>query len=310
MKCFVTGGAGFIGSHLVDRLMRDGHEVVVYDDLSTGKIGNILKANPKIVEGDLADTETLQWAMEDSEIVFHLAANADVRHGLEYTSRDLDQNTIGTYNVLESMRANNITRIVFTSTGSIYGEASVIPTPEDAPFPIQTSLYGASKLAAEGLIQAYCAGFGYQAHIFRLVSVLGERYSHGHVIDFYNQLIEHPDHLYVLGNGKAQKAYAYVLDVIDGIMIGLKASERINIFNVSTPSRTEVRYAAACVAECMNLFPTIHFGEGDRGWIGDNPVIHLDSTRLQRLGWRPEMTYKAMAMRTVDYLRENHVAER
>jgi UDP-glucose 4-epimerase len=198
MKCFVTGGAGFIGSNLVDRLLVDNHEVTVYDNFSTG-FSHFLKPmsrkNLTVVEGDLLNDFNLLRAIEGHDIVFHFAANADVRFGLNHPGRDLEQNTIATFNVLEAMRKKNISKIVFSSTGAIYGEPEIIPTPENAPFPIQTSLYGASKLACEGLIEAYCEGYNMQSWIFRFVSIVGERYTHGHVFDFYKQLVAHPKFL-------------------------------------------------------------------------------------------------------------------
>src|SRR5262245_11985695 len=225
MRCFVTGAAGFIGSNLTDRLLENGHDVVGYDDFSTGRRQFLNKAVQSsrfsLVEGDVLDAGRLTTAMAGCELVFHLAANADVRFGTEHPRKDLEQNTIATFNVLEAMRANGIRRIVFASTGSIYGEPEVHPTPETAPFPVQTSLYGASKLAGEGLIQAYCEGFAFQGYIFRFVSLLGERYSHGHVFDFYCRLRENPLELLVLGDGHQRKSYLYVHDCIDAIFTAL-----------------------------------------------------------------------------------------
>src|SRR5205085_9186853 len=213
MTYFITGAAGFIGSNLADRLLANGETVIGYDNLTTGKIQFLesAMANPhfRFVKGDLLDAAALTGVMKGAAFVFHLAANADVRFGTEHPERDLQQNTVATFNVLEAMRANNVQRIAFSSTGSIYGESEVFPTPEDAPFPIQTSLYGASKLAAEGMIAAYCEGFGFKAYIFRFVSILGERYTHGHVFDFYKKLMADPTQLYVLGNGKQRKSYLY-----------------------------------------------------------------------------------------------------
>ena len=221
MRYFVTGAAGFIGSNLLDRLLVAGDNVIGYDNLSTGQMQFVESAqrnkNFTLVRGDVLDMPAVTAAMRGADFVFHLAANADVRFGTEHPRKDLEQNTIATYNVLEAMRSNGITRIAFSSTGSVYGEAKSFPTPEDAPFPVQTSLYGASKLAAEGLIQAYCEGYGFQAYIFRFVSILGERYSHGHVIDFYRQLLEHPRDLHVLGDGHQRKSYLYVQDCIDAM---------------------------------------------------------------------------------------------
>src|SRR5262245_60516396 len=203
MKHFVTGAAGFIGSNLVDRLLMRGDAVVGYDNFSTGmrRFNEQATANPAftLVEGDLLDEARLASAMRGADFVWHLAANADVRFGVEHPRKDLEQNTIATYNVLEAMRANGVGKIAFSSTGSIYGEAAVITTPKDAAVPVQTSIYGASKLACEGLIQAYCEGFGLQGWIFRFVSVVGERYTHGHIFDFFKMLAGGPATLRVLG---------------------------------------------------------------------------------------------------------------
>jgi UDP-glucose 4-epimerase len=216
LKAFVTGGAGFIGSTLVDRLLARGDEVVAYDNLVTGRKEFLRDAssNPrfKLIEGDILDRESMSAAMRGADFVFHLAANADVRFGTDHPEKDLQQNTIATFRVLEAMRENQIKRLAFSSTGSIYGEPTVFPTPEDAPLPVQTSLYGASKLACEGMISAYCEGFGFSAWIFRFVSILGERYTHGHVFDFYQRLRADPATLHVLGNGKQRKSYLYVQD--------------------------------------------------------------------------------------------------
>jgi UDP-glucose 4-epimerase len=226
LRVFVTGAAGFIGSHMVDRLLAAGHHVVGFDNMSTGQRGFLEKAlgHPqfRFHQADLLDRTSLAQAMEGAELVVHFAANADVRFGTEHPRKDLEQNTIATWNVLEAMREHGSKRIVFSSTGSVYGEPDIFPTPETCPFPIQTSLYGASKLAAEGLIQAYCEGFGLQGYIFRFVSILGERYSHGHVFDFYQQLAEHPEHLHVLGNGHQRKSYLYVQDCIDGLLAAIE----------------------------------------------------------------------------------------
>src|SRR3954468_2064316 len=213
-RACITGGAGFIGSTLADRLNANGVEVVIVDDFSTGRrefVTELLeRPGTKLLEGDVLDQGFLEDAFVGCDWVFHLQANADVRHGLNRPRRDLEQNTIATSTVLEAMRAVGTTRIAFSSTGSVYGEPDVFPTPEDAPFPVQTSLYAASKLACEGLIAAYCEGFGFQGWIFRFVSILGERYTHGHVFDFYKKLLDNPRELTVLGDGKQRKSYLYV----------------------------------------------------------------------------------------------------
>src|SRR5437660_10298115 len=226
MRALVTGAAGFVGSHLTGRLLAAGHSVRGYDNFSTGRLeflADALRAERfELCEADILDLPALTAAAEGADIVFHMAANADVRRGPQHPGKDLEQNTVGTARVLEAIRVAGVRRIAFASTGSVYGEPQVFPTPEDAPFPVQTSLYGASKLAAEGLIEAYCEGFGLQAHIFRFVSILGERYTHGHVFDFYKQLRDHPDTLHVLGNGKQRKSYLYVQDCLDAVLLAVE----------------------------------------------------------------------------------------
>jgi UDP-glucose 4-epimerase len=250
--------------------------------------------------------------MAGAELVFHLAANADVRHGIEHPSKDLEQNTIGTFNVLQAMRAIGVQRIAFASTGSVYGESTVFPTPEDVSFPVQTSLYGASKLAAEGLIEAFCEAFGITAYIFRFVSILGERYTHGHVFDFFKQLTAHPDQLYVLGNGTQRKSYLYVQDCISGMLLATEcAVARVNIFNLGTDEYCSLSDSIAWICDCLGVNPERIYSGGDRGWIGDNPFIFLDCLSAAKLGWRPDLTIRQGIEKTVGYLRrQTWVAER
>jgi UDP-glucose 4-epimerase len=309
-RCLVTGGAGFIGSNLVDRLLALGSRVTVFDNFSTGfhRFLDTAQRMPglELVEGDLHDRAALSRAVAGCDVVFHLAANADVRFGTAQPSKDLEENTIGTFNVLEAMREAGVRRIVFSSTGSIYGEPSVFPTPEDAPFPVQTSLYGASKLAGEGLISAYCEGFGFQSWIFRFVSVLGERYTHGHVFDFYKRLLDDPARLTVLGNGKQRKSYMYVQDCIDGILLALdKASARVNLFNLGRREFIEVDQSVAWITEHLGLSPKLRYSGGERGWVGDSPLILLDTGRIEALGWTPKVTLREAVLRTLDWLQAN-----
>ena len=310
MTTFVTGAAGFIGSHLVDRLLRDGEDVIGYDNLSTGMPEFIANARcyPSFtfVKGDLLDTDALTKGMRGASRVAHLAANADVRFGLDHPRKDLEQNTIATFNVLEAMRANNIKEIIFSSTGSIYGEANIVPTPEDAPFPVQTSLYGASKLAGEGMIAAYAEGYGIKARIFRFVSLLGERYSHGHIFDFMRQLAKDPERLHVLGDGKQRKSYLHVQDCIDGILLGSTATdERIQIFNLGTDEVCQVFDSVGWITGRLKLSPRLSFSGGRRGWIGDIPLIHLDTSRIRSIGWRPKRSIREAVELTVDWLDAN-----
>ncbi|MCR4908499.1 MAG: SDR family NAD(P)-dependent oxidoreductase [Lachnospiraceae bacterium] len=310
MKFLITGGAGFIGSNMADRLLRDGHSVTVYDKFVTGRREFLAEAakNPsfKLVEGDCADEEALSAAMEGADFVFHFAANADVRRGLEHPYKDLEQNTNNTYHVLEAMRRAGVKRIGFSSTGSVYGEASVIPTPEDAPFPVQTSLYGASKLAGEGLIAAYAEGYDFQGYIFRFVSILGERYPHGHVYDFYRALKKDPDRLFILGDGHQKKSYLYVGDCINAILTVIeKAREKVNIYNLGTDEYCEVTDSAGWIASELGLSPEFSYGGGERGWVGDNPFIYLDTSKVRALGWRPELSIEEAVRATVRYLKAN-----
>ena len=310
MRYFVTGAAGFIGSILVDRLIEQGHEVVGFDNFSTGQERFLHKAMTKatfsLCRGDLLDADMLTRSLRGCEFVFHLAANADVRFGLQHPRLDLEQNTLGTFHLLEAMRSTGVSRLAFASTGSIYGEAKQIPTPEDAPFPLQTSLYGASKLAAESLITAYCEGFGFRAHIFRFVSILGERYTHGHVFDFFKQLQANPRRLRVLGNGRQRKAYLYVHDCINAMLLAIdRATKPVNVFNLGTQEYCQVTDSIGWICSHLGLNPEIEFTGGDRGWIGDNPFIFLDTSRIQELGWRPQLSIREGVIRTVEFLQQN-----
>jgi UDP-glucose 4-epimerase len=310
VRCLVTGGAGFIGSTLVDRLLARGDAVVCYDNFCTGQVEFLKGAqeNPRfaLVKGDTLDLDALKAAMAGCDMVFHLAANADVRFGTQHPRKDLEQNTIATYNVLFSMKENGVKKIAFSSTGSVYGEAEVIPTPENAPFPVQTSLYGASKLAGEGLISAFCEGYGFQAWIFRFVSILGERYTHGHVFDFFKQLSDEPGKLKVLGDGTQRKSYLYIQDCIDAIFLAVeKAKDKVNIFNLGTDEYIEVKDSIRVITEELGVKPTISFGSGSRGWIGDNPFIFLDCSKIRKLGWKPKLTIKDSVVKTLRFLRAN-----
>jgi UDP-glucose 4-epimerase len=310
MRVLVTGGAGFIGSHLVDRLLAEGHRVTVYDNLSTGRPEFLVEARAhrafRLVEGDLLDPGRLGASMAGQDMVVHLAANADVRFGLEHPRADLEQNTLATFNVLEAMRAAGVRRISFASTGSIYGEPDVFPTPETCPFPVQTSLYGASKLAGEGLISAYCEGFGFQAWIFRFVSILGERYTHGHVVDFYRKLRADPTTLEILGDGTQQKSYLYVGDCVDAVLVALEAAPRkVNIFNLGTDEYCTVDDSVGWITAHLGLAPRRIYTRGPRGWVGDSPFIFLDCARIRALGWRPKLAIREGVIRTLEYLRNN-----
>ena len=294
----------------MDLLLAEGSRVVGIDNFSTGRQEFLLDArrspNFELVTQDVLDLPRLREVVEGADLVFHLAANADVRFGTDHPRRDLEQNTIATWNVLEAARQGGVRRIAFSSTGSVYGEPAVFPTPEDCPFPVQTSLYGASKLAAEGLLQAYAEGFGIQAFIFRFVSILGPRYTHGHVFDFYKQLLEHPGRLHILGNGKQRKSYLYAGDCLQAMMTALeRADARVNIFNLGTDEYCEVNDSVNWICEHLGLDPRRTYAGGERGWIGDSPLIFLDCSRIRALGWVPKLTIRQAVIETMKYLERN-----
>jgi UDP-glucose 4-epimerase len=310
LTAFITGAAGFVGSNLADRLLALGQDVVGLDNFSTGRIQFLARAleNPRfrLHRADLLDLEALSAAMAGADFVYHFASNADVRFGTRHPRKDLEQSAIGTWNVLEAMRTNNVRRIAFASSGSVYGEPDIIPTPEGCPFPVQTSLYGAAKLAAEGFIQAYSEGFGIQAWIFRFVSLLGPRYSHGHIIDFYRQLREHPDVLNVLGDGHQRKSYLYIGDCIEAILTATRqASAKVNIFNLGTDEACEVNDSIGWICEYLGASPRLIYSGGKRGWIGDSPFILLDCNRIRSLGWRPTLSIQQAVVSTVEFLEDN-----
>jgi UDP-glucose 4-epimerase len=314
-KVFVTGAAGFIGSNLVDRLLAGGKSVVGWDNFSTGQNEFLAAArnhpNFKLVRGDNLDLPALTQAMAGCDFIFHLAANADVRFGLEHPGKDLQQNTIATFNVLEAMRANKIKGIAFSSTGSVYGEAEIIPTPENHPFPIQTSLYAASKVAGEGLIQSYCEGYGFEGYIFRFVSILGERYTHGHVLDFYKQLLAHPGQLKVLGDGKQQKSYLYIGDCLDAMLHVVKrataksAKHGVEIYNLGTDEYVQVNDSIRFICSALGLKPQLEYSGGNKGWVGDNPFIFLDTKKIRATGWKTTLTIEQGIVRTLEWLQQN-----
>lgn len=308
----ITGGAGFIGSNLADRLITEGHDVVVVDNFRTGRrefIDAFLRSpGARLVSGDVRDHTLLVDALQGCDWVFHLQANADVRHGLDHPMLDVEQNTLTTATLLEAMRAASVRKIAFSSTGSVYGEPDVFPTPEEAPFPIQTSLYAASKLAGEALISAYCAGFTFTGLIFRFVSILGERYTHGHVFDFYRSLRRDPSCLRVLGDGRQEKSYLYVQDCISAMLTAAAAHDDkagAEIYNLGTDETLLVDDSIAIICQYMNVDPRVVHGGGTRGWVGDSPLIRLDTQKVRRLGWEPELRIGEAVRRTLAWLSEN-----
>jgi len=293
MKIFITGGSGFIGSHLVDKIVDMG-KVTVYDNLSSGKKDFIRyhfgRESFQFIEADLLDLDTLKRTMKGHDVVFHMAANPEARAGIEDTDLDLKQGTIATYNVLEAMRLNGIKKIVFASSSTVYGETPVKPISEDYG-PLQPiSLYGASKLACEGLITAFCHLFEIQAWIFRFANVVGVRATHGVIFDFINKLKQNPKELEILGDGNQEKPYIHVEDCVEGILYGFQHSDdQVNVFNLGCSSTTRVNTIARMVVEEKGLRDVkFKYTGSNRGWPGDIPQVRFDTSKMEKLGWRPK----------------------
>jgi UDP-glucose 4-epimerase len=291
-KVFITGGAGFIGSHLVDRLAQDGWTITVFDNLSSGREEfikqHIGKSYFTFVKGELLDINQVKKAIKDHNLVFHLAANPDIRYGIEHTDTDLKQNTIVTYNVLESMRLNDISEIAFASTSTIYGEPNVMPTPEDYGPLYPISLYGASKLACEALITSFCHTFNMKCWIYRFANIVGGRGTHGLIFDFINKLKKNPKELEILGDGKQAKSYLLVDDCVDSMLfIYENARDQFNVFNLGSNDRMDITTIADILVKKMGLKDVKYmFTGGSRGWPGDVPQMFLDVRKLNNLGWK------------------------
>ncbi|RLI75351.1 UDP-glucose 4-epimerase [Archaeoglobales archaeon] len=279
----VTGGAGFIGSYIVDELVSNGFDVIVFDNLSSGNL-DYINDKAKFYKIDLTRDEI---KLKDVEEVWHIAANPDVRIGLEDPDEIYSNNILATYKILEAMRKYDVDRIIFTSTSTVYGEANLIPTPEEySMHPI--SLYGASKLACEALIESYCHTFDIKGWIYRFANVIGKRSNHGVIYDFIMKLRNNPNELEILGDGEQNKSYIYISDCIDAMFYGLKANQKVNIFNIGSEDQIKVRRIAEIVCEEMRLKPKFKFTGGKRGWKGDVPLMLLSIEKLKSIGWRPK----------------------
>ncbi len=305
MKVTVTGGAGFIGSHLAEGLLSLGNEVTIIDNLSSGKMEflkeHVKNTNFKFVKLDLLETEKLAKAINGSEVIYHLAANPDVRLGAENTRIHLEKNIIATYNVLEAMRKNKQKSIVFTSTSTVYGEASVIPTPEEYGPLIPISLYGASKLACEALITSYCGSFGMKSWIFRFANIVGDRSTHGIIVDFIKKLNNNPGTLEILGDGQQRKSYLHVSDCVNAILFAVDKSEgMVNIFNIGSNDTISSTEIGEIVVSEMGLSDVqFTYTGGKRGWVGDVPRMLLSIEKLQKLGWKPVHDSKSSVVAAV-----------
>ncbi len=308
----VTGGGGFIGSHVADALLADGARVTVFDNFSTG-LREFVPAKAKLVEGDLLDQAKLDAAMKGVDFVFHMAANADIKDNFRQPRKCVEQNLVVTQNVLEAMRAAGTKEIAFASTGSVYGTAK-IPTPEDAPFPVQTSIYASTKVASEGLLTSYAQtdapAPGFKVWIFRFVSILGPRYTHGHVYDFWRKLKADPTRLQVLGDGKQEKSYLHVGDCVGAMMVAIaKSRDAINIFNLGHSEALKVDDSVGIISRTMKVSPRIEHTGGERGWPGDERRIQLDTSRIRALGWAPTKTIEQSVVETLEFLVANPAVE-
>jgi len=294
MKILVTGGAGFIGSHLCAALLNRGHEVVAYDNLLLGKEKFLepCKASShfRFVKADLLDRPMLEKNMDGIEAVFHLAANSDISHGATHTHVDLELGTIATYNTLEAMRKCGVKKIVFASTSAIYGEADQKPTPESyGPlFPI--SFYGASKLACEGLVSAFSHNYDIQAFMYRFANIVGSHSTHGAIHDFVKRLKKEPEYLQVLGNGTQKKSYLHVSDCVSGLLYGFEnLKDSFQCFNLASQGVTTVKFIAEEVVNQLGGTAEIRYESTDRGWRGDVPFTWLDGTLYHSKGWQAHM---------------------
>lgn len=308
MKYFVTGGAGFIGSHIVDRIIKEGNSVVVYDNFSTGReifVKHHFK-NPrfKLVKGDLKNTKLLEKSIKGAEFVFHMAAHADVRSGFENHTIDHEQNLEMTQNVLEAMYKNNVKKIAFASTSSVYGDAKVHPTPEDYPFE-PTSLYGATKAACESYIHAYASYYGMTSYIFRFVSFIGERYSHGIIVDLLNKLKKNSKEIQLFSDGSPKKSSLYVQDGIDAMFMVIKKSkEQFNVFNIGHTQILTVNEIVNTILDASGHKKVKKKWLGkSSNWKGDNEFVLLSIKKLKKLGWKQKLTIQEAIEKTVDYIK-------
>lgn len=296
-RYFVTGAAGFIGSHLVERLLSEGHTVTGYDNLSLGRrewiSPSLRNPNFTFVKADLLDLEVLTESLRGHDIVFHLAANTDIPRGNQDPRMDFDNCIVGTFHMLEAMRACEVHDLLFASSSTVFGEPEVRPTPETIGPPLPISLYGAGKLAGEGLISAYCHLYGIRAWIFRFGNVVGARMGHGVIYDFITKLQKNPEELEILGDGNQEKNYFLVEDCLDGMVFAfLNARERsCDVFNLGTETTTSTTEIARIVVDEMSLQNVpFRYSGGRQGWPGDVPVVKYDLTKMKLLGWRARYT--------------------
>lgn len=290
MDVIVTGGAGFIGSNLVDELINNGHNVKALDNLSNGN-PSFLNPKAKLIKKDLV-TDNFENDIKNAETVFHFAANPDVKNSAKDTKSTFDNNVVATYRLLEACRKADVKQIVFASTSTVYGDAVLLPTPESYPCtPI--SNYGASKLAAEAYCAGYSASYGMQTTLMRFANIFGRRSTHGVIYDFYHKLKKNSKMLEILGNGKQEKSYLYVTDVVDATITAWKKQKgNLEVFNVGSSEKTTVDEIAKKICSHQNIKPKFEYTGGERGWVGDVPIMLLDTKKIRSLGWKEKMSFE------------------
>jgi UDP-glucose 4-epimerase len=302
----VTGGSGYIGSHLVDLLIAEGVKVRVVDNLRTGRT-EFLNPAAEFYHADITrDHDTLLRAFDGCDWVCHFAANAEARRGFESPMFDLEQNAIGTARVLDAMKQVGTTKVFFASTGSVYAGTNMPTIPEDCPFPVQSCLYGASKVYGEGLVSSYAEGYGFTAVIGRWMQIIGERYLHGHVIDFVRKLLRDPGHLEILGNGEQRKSGLYVKDLAAGVLLAMRHHDTdsgTHVYNYGSEDSFSVDQSADLISSIMNVNPLRRYT--GRLWVGDNPFVVLDSSRVRGLGWESQVSIAEAVERAVRWLLSN-----
>lgn len=308
-KALVTGGCGFIGSNLVDFLVEKEFEVIVLDNLSTGREANIRPSkHVTLIRHDLLD-EISAEALRGCGILFHFAANADIRDGMKHSQKDIEQNIVATERVARLAVQIGIRDIVFASTAAVLGEPNIFPTPEDVPNPRQTSLYGMSKMAAEGVFSVYSLNHDLRVSVFRFVSIVGPRYSHGHIIDFVRKLEACQNELEILGDGNQRKSYLHVNDLLRAVECVLARHQEdydpfFEIYNVGNDEYCTVTESASLICDAIGVKPKFSYTGGARGWVGDSPFVHLDTAKLKALGWRPRIDIRQAIRSTAVWLKE------
>ncbi len=303
-KIFITGGAGFIGSNLIDSLIKDNY-ITVYDNLSSGQKSYLKpyfnKKNFRFIKGNLLDTKKLKKAIKKHDIVWHLAANPDIAKSMKQPRLDFEQGIMAIFNVLEAMRINKVRKIVFASGSGVYGDQGTEYTAEDFGPLLPVSMYGASKLAAEGLISAFCYMFDMQGWIFRPANIVGRRQTHGVGLDFIKKLKKNPKELKILGDGTQSKSYIHVDDFIGAMLLVVrKSNDRVNLLNVALNTFTSVKDIARIVVEEMGLKNVkFKYTGGSKGWKGDVPKVRMDIKKIKKLGWRAKLTSNQAIKRSI-----------